>query len=197
MRAARASDVEQQLLGVWKLESYYMEFKTTGEKKNFFGEKPNGYLIFTPQKRMMALLTAEERKKPNTDEDRIAAFWSMGAYSGIYRVEGDKWTTKVDVAWTETWVGSDQDTVLQAGGRHVNGHYDVDAEPDRARQPRGARRSGLESGEGTAIVSTSFLCRSRPCPCGQDHPMAERGAVRGGRPLVGGDQPPASPPGSF
>ena len=58
---------------------------------------------------MMALLTAEGRKQPNTDEDRIAGFWSMGAYSGIYRVEGDKWTTKVDVAWTETWVGSDQE----------------------------------------------------------------------------------------
>ena len=91
-----------------KLESFQIEHKTTGEKKNIFGEKPNGYLIFTPQKRMMALLTAEGRKQPNTDEDRIAAFWSMGAYSGIYRVEGDKWTTKVDVAWTETWTGSDQ-----------------------------------------------------------------------------------------
>jgi hypothetical protein len=108
MRAAGASDVEQQLLGVWKLESFDTEFKTTGQRKNIFGEKPNGYLIFTPEKRMMALLTAEGRKKPNTDEDRIAAFWSMSAYSGIYRVEGDKWTTKVDVAWTETWTGSDQ-----------------------------------------------------------------------------------------
>jgi hypothetical protein len=108
MRAAGASDVEQQLLGVWKLESFYTEFKTTDERKNIFGEKPNGYIIFTPEKRMMALLTAEGRKQPNTDEDRIAAFWSMAAYSGIYRVEGDKWITKVDVAWTETWTGSDQ-----------------------------------------------------------------------------------------
>src|SRR5262249_6707172 len=102
-----ASEAEQQLLGVWKLESMYHELRT-GEKKNVFGEKPNGYLIFTPQKRMMALLTAEGRKLPNTDADRIAAFWSLAAYSGIYRVEGDKWTTKVDVAWTEAWVGSDQ-----------------------------------------------------------------------------------------
>src|SRR5262245_74334 len=107
MRAALTSDVEQQLLGVWKLESHHLESRT-GEKKNSFGEKPNGYLIFTPQNRMMALLTAEGRTKPDTDKDRIAAFWSMAAYSGIYRVEGDKWTTKVDVAWNETWIGSDQ-----------------------------------------------------------------------------------------
>ena len=100
MPSARASDVEQQLLGVWKLESHCMESRT--------GEKPNGYLIFTPQKRMMALHTAEQRKKPDTDEDCIAAFRSMAAYSVIYRVEDDKWTTKVDIAWTETWVGSDR-----------------------------------------------------------------------------------------
>src|SRR5262249_32051041 len=83
-----ASDLEKQLLGVWKLESMYTEFKGTGEKKNFYGERPNGYLVFTPEKRMMALVTAEGRKKPLTDEDRIAAFRSMFAYSGIYRVEG-------------------------------------------------------------------------------------------------------------
>jgi hypothetical protein len=54
------SDVETQLLGVWKLESHYMESRT-GDKKYFFGEKPNGYLIFTPQKRMMALHTAQDK----------------------------------------------------------------------------------------------------------------------------------------
>ena len=105
---ALASDVEQQLLGVWRLESVYTEFKGTGEKKNDFGERPNGYLIFTPEKRMMALLTAEGRKKPATDEDRLAAFQSMIAYSGIYRVEGDHWITKVDVAWNEARTGTDQ-----------------------------------------------------------------------------------------
>jgi len=107
MRATRASDGEQQLLGVWKAESMYLELRT-GERKNLLGEKPNGYIIFTPEKRVMVLQTAEGRKPPNTDADRIAAFLSMTAYSGIYHVEGDKWTTRVDVAWTETWTGSDQ-----------------------------------------------------------------------------------------
>ena len=116
MRASPVtSDVETQLLGVWKLGSHYMESRT-GERKYFFGEKPNGYLIFTPQKRMMALLTAEQRKKPDTDEDCIAAFRSMAAYSGIYRVEGNKWTTKVDVAWTEAWVGSDEERFFKLEG---------------------------------------------------------------------------------
>ena len=32
----------------------------------------------------------------------------MASYSGIYRVEGDRWITKVDVAWTESWTGTEQ-----------------------------------------------------------------------------------------
>jgi hypothetical protein len=56
---ALAADGEQRLLGVWKLESWYTEFKATGEKKSFFGERPNGYLVFTPEKRVLGLLTGE------------------------------------------------------------------------------------------------------------------------------------------
>ncbi len=41
---------------------------------------------------MMDLCTAEGRKKPGTDKDRRAAFRSMVAYGGSYRVEGDKLT---------------------------------------------------------------------------------------------------------
>jgi len=38
---------------------------------------------------MIGILTGEQRKKPETDEG-VAAFRSMAAYSGIYRVEGDR-----------------------------------------------------------------------------------------------------------
>jgi hypothetical protein len=110
---AIASDAEKQLLGVWRLESFYTEFKATGERKDVYGERPNGYLVFTPEKRMIGIVTAEQRNKPNTDEDRIAAFRSMIAYSGIYRVEGDRWVTKVDVAWTEAWTGTEQMRVFK------------------------------------------------------------------------------------
>jgi Lipocalin-like domain len=103
-----AADVEKQLLGVWTVESFYSEFKTTGEKKLTFGEKPKGYIAFTPEKRFIGILTAENRKKPETDEDRIAAFRSMFAYAGIYRVEGDRWITTVEVSWNEAWTGTEQ-----------------------------------------------------------------------------------------
>ena len=64
-------------------------------------KNPIGYAIFTPEGRMMAVLEGEGRRKnPKTDEDRLALFRSMVAYTGMYYVDGDKWTTKVDVAGT-------------------------------------------------------------------------------------------------
>jgi lipocalin-like protein len=113
-------DAEKQLLGVWKLESFYTEFQATGEKKRLYGEKPSGYLVFTPEKRMIGIITAEGRKKPETDEDRVAAFRSLISYSGIYRVEGDKWITKVDVSWLETWVGTDQMRFFRVDGDRLD-----------------------------------------------------------------------------
>jgi len=64
----------------------------------------------------MALLTAEGRKVPSTAEDREVAFRSAVAYSGRYRVDGNKFVTKVDVAWNEAWVGTDQERFFRIEG---------------------------------------------------------------------------------
>jgi hypothetical protein len=57
---------------------------------------------------MMTVVTGEGRKVA-TEAEQLAAFRSMVAYSGRYRLEGeDKFTTKVEVAWNEAWVGTDQ-----------------------------------------------------------------------------------------
>ena len=102
------ADDREQLLGVWKLQTYEVEFQDTGERKASFGTHPNGFIIFTTEGRMMAVLTAEGREAPKTDADRAAAFVTMFAYSGMFRLEGDHWITKVDTSWNESWVGTDQ-----------------------------------------------------------------------------------------
>src|ERR1700693_165845 len=98
----------QLLVGVWKLQTYDVEFQDTGEHKSPFGAHPNGIGIFTPEGRTMGILTAEKRKAPQTDADRAEAFRSMVAYSGIYRLEDDRWITKVDITWNEAWIGTEQ-----------------------------------------------------------------------------------------
>jgi Lipocalin-like domain len=69
----------------------------------------------------MAVITAEGRKAAQTDEDRAALLRNMIAYTGIYKLEGDRWTTKVDVSWNESWVGTDQVRILRFEGDKLVG----------------------------------------------------------------------------
>jgi hypothetical protein len=73
-----------------------------------YGERPNGYIGFTPDGRFFAFATADGRKSPSSPDEQAAAFRSMIAYTGKFRLEGEKFITKVDVAWNEAWVGSEQ-----------------------------------------------------------------------------------------
>jgi hypothetical protein len=103
-----ASAVDQtKLMGIWKLLSFDAELQDTGELNPILGNNPKGYLIFTPEGRAMTVFTAGDRKAPKTDEERVAAFTSMYAYSGLYRIEGDKMTWKLDVSWNEAWIGTE------------------------------------------------------------------------------------------
>jgi hypothetical protein len=96
------------LVGTWKLVSFVNEFQDGSEPRRAYGNHPTGYIIFTADGRFMSVVEAEGRKPPENDEQRAAAFRSMIAYTGMYRVEGDKITTKVDVSWNPAWVGTEQ-----------------------------------------------------------------------------------------
>ena len=110
------ADQLQQIVGVWKSQTYDVEFQDTGEHKTPFGANPNGIGIFTAEGRTMGILTAEGRKAPQTDADRVEAFRSMVAYSGIYRLEEDRWITKVDITWNEAWMGTEQTRFYRVEG---------------------------------------------------------------------------------
>jgi hypothetical protein len=98
---------EPDVVGNWKLVSYVTEELTTGKKTPLLGEHPKGYLIYTPQGRMMGLIVHETRSPPKVDEDRINLHKSMVSYSGRYTVQGDKVVHHVDVSWNEALTGTD------------------------------------------------------------------------------------------
>jgi hypothetical protein len=102
------ADEKAQIVGTWKLVSVMYEDQETKALTPVLGNNPRGYQIATPDGRWLALVTAEGRPVPKTDEERLHAFRSMISYSGCYRVEGNKVTTKVEVAWNEAWVGGEQ-----------------------------------------------------------------------------------------
>jgi hypothetical protein len=56
----------------------------------------------------MTVITGEGRKAAKTDQERAALMKSLIAYTGMYRLEGDKYITKVDVSWNAAWVDTEQ-----------------------------------------------------------------------------------------
>jgi hypothetical protein len=96
------------LIGVWKLLSYQTEFQDGTPKRATFGEHPSGYIVFTSEGRMMAVIEAEGRKAPSSDADRAGLLRSMFGYTGKYRMDGNRWITTVDVAWNPSWDGTEQ-----------------------------------------------------------------------------------------
>lgn len=97
-----------KILGIWKLVSYEVEVQATGQIGPVMGEKPTGYAAFLPEGRVFFVLTGEARKPGKTDKERADLLSTLVAYTGTHSIEGDKWTTKVDVAWNPEWVGTEQ-----------------------------------------------------------------------------------------
>jgi hypothetical protein len=101
-------DEGNKLLGTWKLVSYEVEVQETGQKVPAMGEKPTGYATFSTEGRVFFVLTGEARKPATTDQERAELLNTLVAYSGTYSLEGETWTTNVEVAWNPEWVGTRQ-----------------------------------------------------------------------------------------
>lgn len=110
------ADDRAKIQGIWRLVSFEVEFQATGERQDFWGKNPTGYIIFTPEGRMMVMVTGEGRKPATTDQDRAGLLKSLTAYTGMYRIEGDKWITKVDVASSPERVGTEQPRFFKIDG---------------------------------------------------------------------------------
>ena len=95
------------LLGTWKLKSWVTEVVETKERFSIFGALPNGYIHFNLDGRVFAVLTAEERKPVASEADQIVAFSTLVAYTGRFRIDGNKLITTVDVSADPAMVGTD------------------------------------------------------------------------------------------
>jgi Lipocalin-like domain len=65
-----AADDRQQVIGFWKLISYVVEIQATGQIEQVMGQHPTGYVNFSPEGRVMFILTGEGRKPAKTTEER-------------------------------------------------------------------------------------------------------------------------------
>jgi hypothetical protein len=113
------ADDRDKLIGTWKLESYEVEVQAPGQKGPVMGDHPTGYVAFLPEGRVFFVLTGEARKPAKTDQERAGLLNTLVAYTGTYRVEGDKWITKVEVAWNPEWVGTEQARSFKLDGERL------------------------------------------------------------------------------
>lgn len=102
--------------GSWRLVSYVVEVRRTGETFPPMGEHPTGYVMFSPEGRVWFMLTADGREPGEHAQDKARLLESVIAYTGRYRIEGDTWITAVDVAWDPAWVGSEQARQFRRAG---------------------------------------------------------------------------------
>ena len=102
----------EALLGTWKMLSWYREFLDTGEKIEALGPEPVGYITWGADGRVMALITAKDRKAAAgpvpTDDEKLHLFNSMIAYAGTYTLDDEKVVHHIDTSWNQTWTGTDQ-----------------------------------------------------------------------------------------
>jgi hypothetical protein len=99
------------LLGSWRMTSWVTTDVATGEQRDALGENVRGFALYTPERVMFLILKSNRKppqRSPPSDEEKIALYDTMFAYSGSYTVESDRVIHHVDMSWNEAWSGTEQ-----------------------------------------------------------------------------------------
>ena len=110
---------DSALVGTWRLVSFEIEAQGTGERSYPMGKAPAGYVSFTADGRMAALVTAEGRQAATSEPERARLYSTMLAYTGTYQADGGKWITKVDASANPAWVGTEQPRSYKISGKQM------------------------------------------------------------------------------
>jgi Lipocalin-like domain len=108
----------EKLIGTWKLASAQIT-TGTGEVRDSWGPNPVGFLTYTADGRVSAILTLGSRKPLSVSDfisapeaERAEAFATMTAYAGRYIVAGDKVIHHVEAASMPNDVGADLERMI-------------------------------------------------------------------------------------
>ena len=106
---ATAEVAASSIVGVWKMISLTTKEVASGKTDQPYGPRPGGYRIFTRGGHVMSLLVSENRKTPAgryvNNLDRAELFKSLSAWSGTYKLDGNKIVVVADAAWIPSWPG--------------------------------------------------------------------------------------------
>ncbi|HKW16998.1 MAG TPA: lipocalin-like domain-containing protein [Terriglobales bacterium] len=110
-----------RLAGTWSLVGAVSTASSGERNENPYRENPSGLLTYSPDGRVMALISFGGRKplsmRAGTDE-KAEAFETFLAYSGRYTVNGDKVIHRVEISSIQNYVNRDLvRTVIFEGDR--------------------------------------------------------------------------------
>jgi hypothetical protein len=100
-----------KLVGTWKLVSASSTTLTGERSESPYGAQPAGFLTYTGDGRVSALISYDGRKSLSfgggSPEEQAEAFKTFLAYAGTYRLDGDKVTHHVEVSSIQNYVDKD------------------------------------------------------------------------------------------
>jgi hypothetical protein len=84
------------------------------------GDHPLGLITYTADAHM-AFIMADPSRKPAatpqaTDAEAATLYRTMTVYSGTYHLDGDKLTNHAEVAWNQSWNGTDLHPIVAIAG---------------------------------------------------------------------------------
>ena len=110
--AQKHASCDGRQVGTWKLVSYTTEDLVTGQKTDLLGPHPSGFLSYSSDCRMSAILVKDSRTASAasvaTDAESIELYRGLIAYAGSYEIDGDKVRHHVEVSWNQAWTGTTQ-----------------------------------------------------------------------------------------
>jgi hypothetical protein len=101
------------LIGTWKLVSS-TDTTEKGATRDTFGQNPTGFLTYTADGRVMAIISHGGRKPLSTPdyiaapaEERAAAFATFTAYAGTFTLDGNRVIHHVQISSLQNRVDTD------------------------------------------------------------------------------------------
>lgn len=115
-----------QLVGMWKLVSASSTTSTGERSETPYGPSPAGFLSYTADGRVTALISYGGRKPLSggggalaQQEEQAEAFKTFFAYAGRYTLAGDKVTHHVEISSIQNYVGKDLVRSVQFQGDQI------------------------------------------------------------------------------
>jgi hypothetical protein len=122
------TSLREQLIGAWTLTSYVERDIATGIENHPWGERPLGFILYTPDGYMSAQLQRPERPPfadgdllRATPEEYAAAGSSYVAYSGRFFVDEARKSLshEMAVSFFPNWFGQQQVRLVELNGKHL------------------------------------------------------------------------------